>query len=66
MAGDALVMAVRAGHAEQVVSLTQALLDDGYTSLVNDITTWLVKAGGWFKVVGVDVHRICFFVFLGG
>ena len=44
-AGEALVLAVRGGHVAPVVELAEALLEDGYTALLNGVTTLLVKTG---------------------
>ena len=45
MGGDTIVTLVHSSHSNEVVELTQSLLDDGYSGLLNNITTHLIKEG---------------------
>ncbi|GAB4813963.1 hypothetical protein N2152v2_001009 [Parachlorella kessleri] len=45
MGGDTIVTLVHSSHSNEVVELTQLLLDDGYSGLLNNITTHLIKEG---------------------
>lgn len=46
VAGDVIVHAVHAGHAQQVVEAMSVLLEDGYSSLLSDVAADLVGRGG--------------------